>query len=393
MERADVLVVGLGAMGSACAYQLAKRGLDVTGIDQYVPPHALGSTHGDTRITRQATGEGPQYVPLVLRSQELWREIEAETGADLFTSCGVLMMNPVDIRPNLHGVPDRSARVAELAESFNIEHEILDGDEIGRRYPQFQLQGNYTAYLEPDSGFVRPEASVSAQLELAQRYGATLRYGERVREVRGEQTGAVVITDLGQYAAEQVVVTAGPWVSGVLPELGLGDLLAIYRQVLYWWPIEPKEAASFTPDRFPVFIWTFGPRPSDNMYGFPAIDGASGGLKMATEIYEGATTPDAMRRDVSKDEERHVYDHCVRSRIPALMPQALRAATCLYTVTPDYHFVIDQHPEHSQIFLVSPCSGHGFKHSAAIGESVSQWVAQGRPVVDLSFFSLGRFVS
>lgn len=391
MECADVLVVGLGAMGSACAYQLAKRGLDVTGIDQYVPPHAFGSTHGDTRIIRQATGEGPQYVPFVLRSMELWREIEAETGADLFTSCGVLMMNPVDVRPNLHGVPDRWAKVAELAQSFGIEHEMFNGDEIGRRYPQFRLQGSYTAYLEPGSGFVRPEASVSAQLKLAQRHGAKLRYGERVREIRREQTGVVAITDLGHYAAEQVVVTAGPWVSELLPDLGLDDLLRIYRQVLYWWPIDPKEAPSFTPDHFPVFIWTFGPRPSDNMYGFPALDGPSGGLKMATEVYEGTTTPDTMRREVTDDEKRRVYDHCVRGRIPALMPQALRATACLYTVTPDYHFVIDRHPEHPHIFLVSPCSGHGFKHSAAIGESVTQWITQGQSAIDLTSFSLGRF--
>lgn len=391
MEHADVIVVGLGAMGSACAYQLAKRGAGVTGIDRYVPPHAFGSTHGDTRITRQAAGEGPQYVPLVVRSQELWREIEAETGADLFTSCGVLMMNPVDVQAAPYGVPDRFGISAQLARAFGIQHETFDGDEVRRRYPQFRLQGDYTAYFEPGGGFVRPEAAVSAQLDLAQRHGARLRFGERVLEIRSEQDGAVVVTDVGRYAAGQVVVTAGPWIAEILPDLDLENLLGIYRQVLYWWPIGLEAAESFTPDRFPVFVWAFGAEPSDYMYGFPAIDGPSGGLKMATEVYDQATTPDTVRRDVTDDEKRHVYDHYIRGRIPGLRPETLRTVTCLYTVTPDYHFVIDRHPRRKQLLVVSPCSGHGFKHSAAIGESVAQLVTEGRSAVDLTPFGLARF--
>lgn len=390
MERSDVVVIGLGAMGSACAYQLAKRGVDVTGIDRWTPPHTFGSTHGDSRVTRQAAGEGPEYVPLVLRSQELWREIEAEAGVDLFTSCGVLMMAPQGIKAAQHGVPDRFATMVELARSFSIPHETFDDEEVVRRYPEIRLDGSYAAYFEPGGGFVRPEAAVSAQVELAQRHGARMRYAEQVLDVKHEQDGAVVVTDLGRYAAHQVVIAAGSWIDQVVPGLGLANLLGVYRQVLYWFSLDPAKAQQFAPDHFPVFVWTFGSQPADYMYGFPAIDGPSGGLKIATELYHETTTPGGVRREVSAEETRHMYDHYVAGRFPALHPEPLRTATCLYTVTPDFHFLIDRHPDHPQTLLVSPCSGHGFKHSAAIGESVAQLLTEGRSAIDLSSFTLGR---
>lgn len=390
METSDVVVVGLGAMGSACVYQLATRGVDVTGIDRYTPPHTFGSTHGDSRVTRQAAGEGPEYVPLVLRSQELWRQIEAEADADVFTSCGVLMMAPQGIKAAQHGVPDRFATMVELARSFGIVHETFDDQEVMRRYPEIRLDGSYAAYFEPGGGFVRPEAAVSAQLDLAQRHGARLRYAERVLEVKHEQSGAVVVTDRDRYAAQQVVIAAGPWIDEVVPDLELADLLSVYRQVLYWFPVDPAKAQRFAPGRFPVFVWTFGSQPADYMYGFPAIDGPSGGLKIATELYHETTSPGEVRREVTAEETRHMYDHYVDGRFPALGPVPLRTATCFYTVTPDYHFLVDHHPDHPRTLLVSPCSGHGFKHSAAIGEAVAQLITEGRSVIDLTRFTLSR---
>ncbi|HMS25050.1 MAG TPA: N-methyl-L-tryptophan oxidase [Acidimicrobiia bacterium] len=392
MHTSDVLVVGLGAMGSAAAYQLSKTGTKVVGIDQYTPPHTFGSTHGDSRITRQATGEGAEYVPLVLRSQQLWREIEAETNTDLFTSCGVLVMSPSAGKTEQHGLEDFFVSTVELAESFHIEHEVFGSEEIRHRYPQFNVDDDYRVYLEPGGGFVRPEAAVSAQLSLAERNGAVLQYNEKVLDIAPDGRGVRVTTDTDIYLAQKVVVTAGPWITELFPESTLGSLFQVYRQVLHWFPIDPVKADSFTPEHLPVYVWTFGDQQSEYFYGFPAIDGSDGGVKVATGLFHETTTPENVQREVSDEETQEMYDYYIRNRMPSLAPQALRSTTCLYTETPDSHFVIDEHPQCENILLVSPCSGHGFKHSAAIGEAVAQRVLEGQADIDLSAFRLDRFI-
>lgn len=383
--------MGLGAMGSAAVYQLAKRGTSVIGIDQFRPPHQNGSTHGDTRITRQAAGEGPAYVPLVLRSHQLWREIESETGADLLTACGVLMMRPAAVRAAQHGVNDRLATTIEIARSFGISHETLDAAEVRERYPQFQVEDDaQRVYFEPGGGFVRPEAAVESQLDLADRLGARLHYDEHVISLDQKQNGVELVTTKDRYSAERVVAAVGPWITTVFPDPSLSRLLKVYRQILHWFPMTPGTESSFAATRFPAFVWSFGNGPSDYMYGFPAIDGPSGGVKVATETWGAPSNPDTVNRDVDATEARAMFDHCVSGRIPALTSPPLRSVTCLYTVTPDYGFIIDQHPDKDRIILVSPCSGHGFKHSAAIGEAVSQHVLDGGSAIDLTHFRLDR---
>jgi sarcosine oxidase len=381
------VVVGLGAMGSATAYQLAKRGARVVGLDRYAPPHTHGSTHGETRITRQAIGEGEMYSPFAIRSHELWREIEAATGADLLTLTGGLIISSPATGAAVH-VAEFLATTIAAARRYGIPHEVLDAAEIRRRFPAFRVQDGETGYFEPGAGFVRPERCVAAQLELARRHGATLRLGEEVVEVRPDGAGAVVRTAADSYRADRVVLTAGPWLPGMLaPEYARH--FSVTRQVLYWFATsDPVER--FQPGRFPVFIWE-PPGLPEGIYGFPAIDGASGGVKVAPAAYgERMATADAPPRPVTEEEIAATYRELVAPCFPGLSPNCLRTATCLYTVTADAGFVIDRHPEFPQLVLVSPCSGHGFKHSAAIGEAVAEWVSEGLSRLDLAPFGLER---
>jgi sarcosine oxidase len=386
-----VVVIGLGAMGSATLYQLAKCGVDVIGIDRFSPPHAMGSSHGDTRITRQAIGEGMAYVPLVLRSHELWREIEAETGTDIFTPCGGLVLTEGSSTASHHGIEDFFASTVAAARTYDIEHEVLDFDELRTRFPQFNVTEAHSGYYEPGAGFVRPEIAVAAQLELAVRYGARIQRMEQVSGIEPSNDGVTVRTNRAVYGADQVVVTAGSWISSLAHCDSVISACTVYRQTLHWFDASASYSA-LTPDQMPVFIWgEVGSGGRDAFYGFPAIDGPNGGLKVATEQYEVNCNPDDLT-DATPDESQRVFDDCVKGRLP-LGQTVVKTAGCLYTVTPDHQFIIDRHPEHSNVLLASACSGHGFKHSAAIGESLAQWAIDEKSAIDLSTFALSRIAT
>lgn len=367
MERFDVIVVGLGAMGAATVCQLAGRGVRVLGIDQYAPPHALGSSHGDTRITRLAIGEGAAYSPLAMRSHQIWRELEAETGADLMTTTGMLVISSDATNASVH-VPNFFGNTIAAAAQHNIAHERLDAAAIRRRFPPFAVAEDEVGYFEPDAGFLRPEACIATQLMLAERRGATLRRGEKVLGFAEEGDGVWLRTDQGHYAADRLVIAAGAWVRDFLPP-ELQRLFTVRRQVLFWFDID-GDPAMFAPDRCPVFIWEL-PVEDRVIYGFPAVDGPAGGVKIATEQQGVATTPDSVDRTVSPEEAARTHAECIAPFMPAVSNRCLKSAACLYTVTPDAGFVIDRHPESERVTVVSACSGHGFKHSAAIGEVVA----------------------
>ena len=384
----QTIVVGLGAMGSAATYQLAKKGNRVLGIDQFTPPHTYGSSHGDTRVTRQAIGEGPEYVPLVLRSYELWDEIQSETGKQILTVTGGLIMTSA-AQSVRHG-SQFFRQTVDSAEKYGIAHHLLDASEIKRRFPQFKLQGNETGYFEEKAGYLRPELAIDAQLELAQRYGAELAFDEKVLElsVIGHE-GIHVQTDKGRYTAEKAILSMGPWVGRLLGR-EYHKFFTVYRQVLYWFDVKGPISRFETPN-FPLWIWEFGTDEEDLMYGFPAIDGPSGGVKIASEQYKTATDPDTVSREVSKQEIETMYARYVQPHFVGVGERCVKAVSCLYTVTPDHKFVIDYHPEFPQILVASPCSGHGFKHSAAIGEALSQLVLQDNTDINIRPFSFRRF--
>lgn len=378
--RPEVVVVGLGAMGSAVCAQLAARGASVIGIDQYDPPHPYGSTHGQTRMTRLAVGEGPEYVPLVRRSHELWREIEVQTGTRLLTQPGGLIM----ARPGSWFFEG----TRQLARRLEIEHDELSPAEVRERFPMFAVDEETEGYYEPAAGFVRPEDALLAQLELARRAGAELRPGERVHEWSASGHGVTVVTDRDRYAAERLILCAGPWLPELFPEGR--NLFAVYRQVQFWFPIRHGYEQLRA---MPVFVWDFGGEPGgfvhfDGFYGFPAVDGPGGGVKVATETYETTTRPDGRQHPPTPAETAAMYRHCIQTRLPWLGPDPVRTLSCLYTCTRGSRFVIDRHPEHEVVLIVSPCSGHGFKHSPAIGEAVAQWVTEGAAELDLEPFRL-----
>jgi len=382
MRNADVIVVGLGAMGSAACYQLAARGVHVIGIDQYAPPHPWGSTHGDTRVTRLAIGEGREYVPLVRRSHELWREIEHATGTDLLTQSGVVVL----ARPPSEFLDETRAS----ALTYGIEHEDLANPEIRERFPMFTVDDEVVGYYEPEAGYLRPEAGVAAQLELARRAGADIHVNEHVERWSPDHAGVTVRTDKATYRSEQLLLCAGAWIRDLFPEGR--DMFAVYRQLLYWFPI--RERFEELRD-MPAFVWDFGGQQEgfvhlDGFYGFPAVDGPERGMKVAAELYERTTTPDGRQHPATRTEIDRMYEQCIAPHLPWLGPEPLRTVSCLYTSTRGSRFVIDRHPAHDAVLIVSACSGHGFKHSPAIGEAVAQWLTDGEPDIDLSAFSFSH---
>ena len=387
VEQADFVVIGLGAMGSAVLYQLAKRGAKVIGIDRFVPPHQMGSSHGETRLTRQAVGEGRDYAPLVLNSHRIWRELEADTGETLLNDCGVLVMAPGSGQTSHHGKPDFVARSIEVARDFGIIHEVLDGAEVARRFPQFLgLAGDEKAYYEPGGGYVFPERCISAQLARASQLGAHIRTGVTVLSI-DQQPGAVRIeTSDGTIQAGQVVVSAGSWTA---PLLGapFERLLTVNRQVLHWYELD--DLTAYGPDA-PGFIWMHGTTDVDYLYGFPPLPGDHR-IKVATEQYETRTTTDSIDREVDPAESSEMYRKHVQGRLAGAQPRVAHTAACLYTVTPDRGFIIDRHPRQDRVFVISACSGHGFKHSAGIGDAVAERLTGGHNHADLTPFSIARF--
>jgi sarcosine oxidase len=393
--QADVIVVGLGAMGAATLYQLAARGQRVIGIDRFAPPHEQGSSHGETRITRLAVGEGASYLPLVRRSHEIWRELERRCGATLMQTTGGLIMGPRDGGPVHHGQDAFVQRTIALAEQGGIRHEVLSPDAVMERFPQFRVRGGAIGYYEPDAGMLFPEACVRAQIDGARALGAVVRLDEAVLGI--EQTGAGVVVRTARAGvtmrtapdtlrAARCVVAAGAWIGKLLGR-DLPRLARPFRQTLHWFA--PERPAEFAPSRFPVFIWMHGSGPEEYFYGFPASE-ADGGVKVAAEQYTTEADPDAMVRRVGAAESEAMYRDHVAARLPGLSSRVLRAKTCLYTVTPDAGFIVDAVPGADRILVVSACSGHGFKHSAALGEAIAERLAHGNSMIPLDAFALGR---
>lgn len=381
--NSDVVVIGLGAVGSAACYQLAKRGASVIGIDRYSPPHSLGSTHGETRVTRLAIGEGEHFVPFAIRSHEIWRELESETGADLMTTTGGLIMSSASGH-SLHGSTNFLQTTIDTAAKFGIKHRVLNAAEIAAEFPQFMLDGDEMGYFEDSAGFLRPERCVATQLSLAEKHGAEVRLNECVTRVEKDGTGIRVVTDIGNYFAANAIVAAGPWV-GDFVEGAAADLFKIYRQVLHWFDVSAAHE-QFALGKFPIFIWSFGRFAGDFVYGFPAIDGRDGGLKVASEEYHVTTPPEQVDRSVAAEESAGIFKNYVSGKLAGVGERCVKSAVCLYTSTPDSNFVIDRLDEN--VLLASPCSGHGFKHSAAVGETLAEMALTGKSTIDITPFSM-----
>lgn len=385
MANAEVIVVGLGAMGAATLLALARRGVRAVGIDRHHPPHDRGSSHGETRITRLAVGEGAAYAPLVARSHELWRALEAETGEQLLLQCGGLVMGRRGVATGHHGKPAFVERTIEVARQFGISHEVLDADGVAARFPQMRLHGDEIASFEPSAGLVFPERCIAAQLAVAARLGAETRLGTNVVSVSRDGAGVRVVTDQGVLHAGRVVLAAGAWNPALAAPLA--PVARIHRQVLHWFTA--ADPAEYAPGRFPIFIWMYGPQDGDYFYGFPCLPGQSA-IKVATERYEATVATESAWRDVDAAESGAFHARHVGPRLAGITDRCERAVGCLYTVTPDSGFVIDDLPDLPGALLVSACSGHGFKHSAGLGEAVATRIMGGG---GLEAFALARFAA
>lgn len=388
---ADILVVGLGAVGSAALHQAAKLGVKVIGIDRFTPPHELGSSHGETRITRQAIGEGREFVPLVLRSNEIWEELEAATGRRLMTRNGGLVLAAPSVGGNHHGSRSFLQDTVDAAKAYGIAHEVLLAEEIRRRFPQFRLTDDEQGYFESGAGFLRPELCIETQLQEARRLGAEVRCQEAVLAVQTDGNAVEVTTDKARYSVAKVIAAAGPWITLFLGE-ELRPHFRIYRQTLCWFEVK-HDSQQFMPEHFPVFIWITGRRVQDMLYGFPAIDGPGSGVKVATESYDETVDPDRVNHEVSDESVNAMYRSYVAPRFPDVGERCLRTATCLYTVTPDAKFVVDYADEQRNVLFASACSGHGFKHSPAVGEALVRRALGLVVAVDLSAFGAKRLTA
>ncbi len=371
----DVIVIGVGGMGSATAFELARRGRRVLGLEQFPLGHDQGSSHGHTRIIRKAYYEHPDYVPLVLRAYERWRDLEQRVGRTLLTECPCLSI----------GRPDGEliAGVRQSAAQHDLPVEHFDASVIRRRYPVFQFSDEYVGTLELTAGFLYVDDCVRGYLAAARRLGATIRDCEPVVSWKAEGSGVIVETASGRHTAARLIVTAGPWARQVLADLGAP--LTLMRQVVFWFGT--RDDVAFQSDKFPIYI---ADTPEGAFYGLPALN--ADGVKTARHY--GAPElrdPSEIKRTVSADDEETVR-HFLRDHIPTADGPMRKASVCVYTLTPDRHFLIDVHPEHPQVTFAAGFSGHGFKFASVMGEVLADLAENGRTDLPIEMFRLARFL-
>lgn len=375
----DVIVLGLGAMGSSAAQQLAHCQKRVLGIEQFIPPHNQGSSHGGTRMIRQAYWESPDYLPLILRSYELWNKLESDAGTRLLNITGGLILGSADSQLVTGGIA--------AADQHSIKYSVLSPRQIHERFPAITPLADDVAVYEEQAGYLLAEECIQAQLRLAAHGGAELHFEEKVLGWSVESDGIEVSTDRSVYEAERLVVTAGPWANQALPAV---FPLKVTRQVMAW--IQPINGVEpFLADRFPVFLCA-SPDGGCPGYGFPAVDGANGGVKAAIHGSRVLCTPETVDREVHESDLAAVIDK-LSPRFPSLSGQIVKATTCLYTMTPDEHFIIGLHPQFPSVSVACGFSGHGFKFAPVVGEILTELATEGKSSHPIEIFSPGRFAT
>jgi sarcosine oxidase len=356
-DRYDAIVVGVGGMGSAAVYRLAKRGLAVLGIERFDVPHTHGSSHGSTRIVRLTQPEDPSYVPLAKAAYDNWDELERKTGRDLVTTTGSIHASS----PNADLFPDARRSV----EAHDIAYEVLTGSEVHERFPGYDLPSEYRAVYQPDGGFVDCEQAVIAHVEAAHAEGATIRARERLLDWRETNNGIRLKTDKGVYEADDVVFATGAWTGDIFPDLGF-DLTPV-RRIMAW--LQPEKPKLFRPKNFPVFSIT---GEDGDGYGFPIHDVP--GFKFGREpSLPNAVHPDRMAQEPTMAEEEH-HRNLAEAYFPAGCGPTLRLRTCVYTQSADGHFVLGPHPNYDGVHIGAGFTGHGFKFTASVGEILADFV-------------------
>ncbi|HEX2513240.1 MAG TPA: N-methyl-L-tryptophan oxidase [Chloroflexota bacterium] len=375
----DAVVVGLGGLGSAAAFHLARRGRRVLGLDAFAPGHTRGSSHGESRIIRLAYHEHPDYVPLLRRAYELWEDLQKEAGTELLRPTGGLFVGP----PHSPLV----AGALESARHHHLPHEALDAPAIRRRFPMLRPAEGDVGVYEPRAGVLFPERCIEAHLHLARAAGAELRFEEPVRawmplDGGAGGAGVEVQTDRGRYRAARVVVTAGAWLGHLLNDLGLP--LRPERNVVHW--LRPEQRPEqFEPGAFPIFIWDIG--AGQIFYGLPHLErpGVKVGLHHSGEWCD----PDTVSREARPQDALPVLAFTARA-IPDLVGPPESSVVCLYTNTPDGHFVVDRHPRTPALVFAGGTSGHGFKFCTVLGEVLADLATTGAATPAAGFLGLSR---
>lgn len=371
----DVIIAGTGAMGSAAAAELSQRGLQVLAIDRFTPPHALGSSHGHSRIIREAYYEDPRYVPILQKAYENWERLEAATARRLYLKTGGLMIGPAK--------SELVTGALRSATTHHLSYRLLTANEIRTQYPAFHVDDDMVAVWEPRAGILFPEQCVAAQLSVAEKHGADFCFDEPVISWQADGKGVSVTTASNKFVGSRLLLAAGSWLPQLYPEFG--STLTIERQVLYWFrPQLDREI--FEPGRFPVFIWSYD--DEHLFYGFPDL---GDGVKVA--MHYGGEQTDIVHIDrVVRDGEVDFMRGLLKRYVPGAAGPLNAATVCMYTNTPSRHFYIAPHPQYPQVLVASICSGHGFKFASAFGEILSDLLMGNKSPFDLTLFSSLRFL-
>lgn len=376
MENFDIAVIGVGGMGSAAFYHLAKSGAKVCGIEQFTPGHGEGSSHGDTRVIRKAYPEAPDYIPLLNRSYELWKNLERGSGKTLLILCGFLVCG--------RSGGDYLARVQEGADKYNVNYQYLDRQALQNRFPQFHLPDDFAGFLDPEGGIVFVENGVHSHITAARENGAVF-YGDEVLLGWEKFEGNFLLkTSKRLITTEKIVFTTGAWAVDMMADLNIP--LEIWRRVIFWF--NSKDMALYYPGKFPSFVINDEESPFC-FYGCPAINDT--GLKLGEHDVPLKLTDPFERHMPLTDEETANMNFLVENYLPELNPKPLAHKYCMYTVSPDHHFIIDQHPEIDGITLACGFSGHGYKFAPVVGEILSSLALTGNSGHDINFLEIGRF--
>lgn len=373
-NRYEIAIIGAGAAGSAAAYHLSKTGKKIMVLDRFNPPHHFGSSHGQSRIIREAYFESPVYVPLVQQAYQLWYQLEKESNKNLLLKTGGLMLGSLDSK-----VVQGAMRSAI---EHNLPYEYLNSNEIRKRFPGFHPSADTVGIYEKNAGILFPEACIETHLELSKNNNTNFYFNEVVLNVNANNNEVVITTNKGKYAAAKIIVSAGAWLGELFPELQLP--LIVTRQVLFWFKCRREDATKYLPGNFPVYIWQ--KEKEKIFYGFPDL---GEGIKIAIHHGGKTTTANTIDRKVYEEEIEEtaalVKNHL---GIDAVLHST---AVCMYINTPDEDFIIDHHPHHKNIIIASPCSGHGFKFSSAIGKLLCKVVMDEPLDFDISVFAIKRF--
>lgn len=370
----DVIVLGLGANGSSALYNLSKTNKSVWGIDRFTPPHSFGSSHGESRIIRQAYHENPMYVPFVKAAYEYWHEIEQRSGEKLLLKTGGIMLGTEDVSVVKGSILS--------AETFNIDYEYLNHTELKKRFPAFKSGPATVGVLEKEAGILFPEKCIKAFLAQAQKNGAAIHFNETVLNINPKTDHVELTTSKGDYQTEKLIITAGAWMSNLLPELNLP--LTVERQVLFWFKNNDiRSQPNLSPQNMPIYIWEY--LPGEMFYGFPDL---GSGIKIAHHHAGEHIKPAELSQFVSDEEISSMEQLTVEYlNIDAALN---KTAVCMYTNTPDENFIIDYYPGNKNIIVASPCSGHGFKFSSFTGKILADMALDKTPDLDISPFRIAR---